>query len=191
MSSDSPTALLHQWRQGNRASLDRLLPSVYDELLRIARGAMSRERRDHTLQTRALVHEAYVRLVEGDVPFADRAHFFALAARTMRRILTDHARGRKRVKRGENPVRVDLEHHDIAASGPAATDIDALDLDRALTDLSLQDARKAELLELLYYGGLTYDEAAEVTGTSRAAVGRDVQLAKAWLARALGLRPKA
>jgi RNA polymerase sigma factor (TIGR02999 family) len=165
------------------------MPLVYDELSRIARGALAAERRDHTLQTRALVHEAYLRLVDGDVAFADRAHFLALAARTMRRILTDHARSRKRVKRGADPLRVDLA--DVTVGTPERPTpelaIDALDLDRVLTELAQQDARKAELVELLFFGGLTYEEAAEALGISRASVGREVQLAKAWMARALGL----
>jgi RNA polymerase sigma factor (TIGR02999 family) len=189
MSSATPTALLRSWRDGDRASLDRLMPLVYDELSHIARGALSAERGDHTLQTRALVHEAYLRLVDGDVAFADRAHFLALAARTMRRVLTDHARGRKRVKRGADPRRVELAD-DIVATPDRPTPqlaIDALDLDRALNDLAQQDPRKAELVELLFFGGLTYDEAAEALGISRASVARDVQLAKAWMARALSL----
>lgn len=159
---------------------------VYGELSRIARGALSHERRDHTLQTRGLVHEAYLRLIDAEVEWQDRAHFFALAARSMRRILTDHAKARGRVKRGANPVRVELA--DIIAP-LAGTSVDLIDLDAAMEKLAALDARHAQLVELHFYAGLDYDEAAEVLGISARTVGRDLRLARAFLARELGVQP--
>jgi len=155
------------------------MPLLYDELARIAHGAMSAERRDHTLQTRALVHEVYLRLIDADVEIRDRAHFLALAARTMRRVLTDYARARNRVKRGGERVRIS------ATDLPAPGTMDYLDLERAMTRLEAQDARAARVLELHFYGGLDYDETAEAIGISRATVDRDLRLGKAWLRREL------
>jgi len=176
----TPTALLTSWRGGSQDALNGLMAVLYDELARIARGAMGAERRDHTLQTRALVHEAYLRLIDADVEIRDRAHFLALAARTMRRVLTDHARARVRVKRGGARVRVSLT--ELPAPGGA---IDYLDLEHAMTRLETQDARAARVLELHFYGGLDYDETAEALGISRATVDRDLRLGKAWLRREL------
>jgi RNA polymerase sigma-70 factor, ECF subfamily len=181
MSSLTPTALLQSWRGGDDAALERLIPLVYDELARIARGAMSAERRDHTLQTRALVHEAYLRLVDADLELTDRAHFLALAARTMRRVLTDHARSRHRDKRGGHQVRVPLA--DVAAPEAA---IDLLELDEVLTRLEAQDPRHARIIEMHFFGGLNHDEAAAALGVSRATIDRDLRMAKAWLRRELG-----
>ena len=130
MTAATPTALLKSWRGGDREALDRLMPLLYDELSRIAHGAMSGERRDHTLQTRALVHEAYLRLIDADIAWQDRAHFLALAARAMRRILTDHARKRHGDKRGGDQVRVALT--DIAAAPAPDSAIDFLGLDEAM-----------------------------------------------------------
>lgn len=178
----TPTALLKSWRGGDRGALDQLMPLVYDELAGIARGALSAERRDHTLQTRALVHEAYLRLVDADVTVADRAHFFALAARTMRRVLTDHSRARQRDKRGGDQIRVPLT--DLPTPQPEAA-IDLLELDAALTRLEALDERRARVVELHFYGGLNYEETAEALDVSRATVDRDLRLAKAWLRREL------
>jgi RNA polymerase sigma-70 factor (ECF subfamily) len=186
MQTGSPTFLLRSWRDGDRGALDRLMPLVYDELSRIARGALSGERRDHTLQTRALVHEVYIRLIDADVEWKDRAHFFALAARAMRRILTDHAKGRARAKRGGNPVRVELA--DIAVATPGIS-VEFLDLENALEKLAIQDERCAQLVELHFYGGLDYDESAEALGISPATVGRELRLARAFIARELGIQP--
>jgi RNA polymerase sigma factor (TIGR02999 family) len=178
----TPTTLLHAWRAGDREALDRLMPLLYDELSRIARGALSGERRDHTLQTRALVHEAYLRLIDVDIDWRDRAHFLALAARSMRRILTDHARARGRDKRGADPIRVDLA--DVEAA-PAVAPVALLDLDNALIRLEAQDERKARLIELHFFAGMNYDETAEALAISPATVGRELRLAKAWLGREL------
>jgi len=176
----TPTALLQSWRGGDHDALDGLMSLLYDELARIARGAMGCERPDHTLQTSALVHEAYLRLVDADVDVHDRAHFLALAARTMRRVLTDHARARGRVKRGGERVRVSITELPAPDSG-----VDYLDLEAALTRLEAQDARAAQVLELHFYGGLDYAETAEALGISRATVDRDLRLGKAWLRREL------
>lgn len=174
----SATILLHAWRGGESTALDRLLPLVYDELARIARGALRSERADHTLQTRALVHEAYLRLIDADVSWQDKAHFMAVAARTMRRVLVDHARSRRRQKRGGGAVKVELE--DVAAliTGPS---VDVLDLHDVLEKLAEFDARKAAIVELHFFGGLSYDETAEAVGVSAATVDRELRTAKAWL----------
>ena len=176
------TGLLRQWRAGDSEALDRLMPLVYDELSRIARVAMSNERQNHTLETRALVHEAYVRLVDADVDWKDRAHFMALAARTMRRILIDHAKGRNRDKRGGRVVHVTLE----LAPGMEAPSIDILALNEAMEKLALQDSRKSGIVELHYFGGLSQEETAEVLGLSLTTVERELRLARAWLRREMG-----
>jgi RNA polymerase sigma-70 factor (ECF subfamily) len=182
----SPTVLLQAWRSGDEHALDRLMELVYDELSRLARSALNRERRDHTLQTRALVHEAYMKLIDADVEWKDRAHFFALAARSMRRILTDHARSRGRAKRGGNPIRVELTD---GAAAIAGAPIDLLDLERALDKLTALDPRHAQLVELHFFAGMDYDEAAEVLGVSPRTIGRDLRVARAFLARELGVQP--
>jgi RNA polymerase sigma factor (TIGR02999 family) len=178
------TELLHRWKAGDADAVDALMPIVYDELRRLARRYMSAERGDHTLQHTALVHEAYLELVRMEVGWNDRAHFFAIAARAMRRILVDHARTKHRDKRGGEFVRVEMEE---AASEPAASRIDLMDLDDALERLAKIDVRKSELIEMKYFGGLTQDQLAEVLGISLATVNRDLASAKAWLGGALGL----
>jgi RNA polymerase sigma factor (TIGR02999 family) len=185
MSTATPTALLQSWRSGDRGALDRLMPLLYDELSHVARGALSGERKDHTLQTRALVHEAYLRLIDANVEWQDRAHFFALAARAMRRVLVDHARSRRRIKRGGDPVRIELD--DLPT--PADARIDYLELDQALDRLAVLDERRARLIEMHFYAGLNYEETAEALGVSVATVGRELRLAKAWLSRELGVKP--
>jgi RNA polymerase sigma factor (TIGR02999 family) len=185
-SASSPTLLLRAWRSGDASALDRLMDVVYDELSRLARGALSRERRDHTLQTRALVHEAYLKLVDADVDWQHRGHFYALAARAMRRVLTDHARARARTKRGANLVRVELT--DLAAPSRGLS-IDLLDLEAAMDKLAALDPRHAQLVELHFYAGMDYDESAEVLGISPRTVSRDLRVARAFLARELGVRP--
>lgn len=177
------TVLLRAWRGGDRNALDRLLPLVYDELSGLARRALRSERSDHTLQTRALVHEAYLRLVDADISFQDRAHFLAVAARTMRRILVDHARARLRDKRGGGAARIDLDRVDLPAPGGQ---MEILDLHEALERLAGFDARKSAIVELHFFGGLSYDETAEAVGVSAATVDRELRLAKAWLKVELG-----
>lgn len=155
------------------------MPLVYDELHRLAARRLNQERTGHTLQPTALVHEAYVRLVEGDVSFKDRAHFFALAARVMRRVLVDHARARKSEKRGGGRANVTL------TGGSAVVEpetFDLLALDEALTRLGELDPRMARVIEVHYFGGLTYAETSTALGISEATVDRQLRLAKAWLA---------
>jgi RNA polymerase sigma factor (TIGR02999 family) len=179
------TQLLHRWSDGDREALERLLPRVYDELRRVARRRLDHEPLGHTLEATALVHEAYVRLAGADLDWKNRAHFFALAARAMRRILVDHARARATNKRGAG---VEILSLDRTGVDPAAQDGDVvglIDLDRALQELERQDERKAKVVESHVFGGLTYDEIAEALGISAATVDRDLRLARAWLARAL------
>ncbi len=174
------TQLLHRWRDGDSAALDELTPVLYNELRRIASGQLARERRNHTLQSTEIVHEAFVRLIGTDVPWQDRAHFLAVAARIMRRLLVDHARARGREKRGGDLARVTLQPSD-AWSAPVSEDL--LTLDGALSRFAVQDERAASAVELHHFGGLTYDEAAEALGVSPATVKRDLRVARAWLRR--------
>jgi RNA polymerase sigma-70 factor (ECF subfamily) len=176
------TALLREWRGGNGAALDRLTPVVYDELRRIARGYMRNERGGHTLQPTAVVHEAYLRLVDADVAWHDRVHFFAVAARLMRRILVDHAKARGRAKRGGALTPATLDEA-VLVSPQRSSDL--LALDAVLDALAVQDARKAQIVELHFFGGLTYDELAEAVAVSAATIHRELRLAKAWLQREL------
>ena len=178
----SVTRLLVRWRAGDRAALDELVPLVYDELRRIASRQMRAERPGHALQATALVHEAFVRLVDMEVTWQDRAHFLGVAARAMRRILVDHARARDSAKRGGGAVKVDLlEAASVASEPPAGMTA----LDEALTRLAAHDGRKALAVELIYFGGLTHEEAAAVLEVSVATVERDLRQARAWLHREL------
>lgn len=177
------TRLLRQWRRGDAEALNHLLPHVYDELRRLARKHMRGERRDHTLQTTGLVHEAYARLVQVDVPWEDRVHFFAVAAGLMRRILVDHAKAARRGKRGGGAQRVTLDEAALVSPEPSE---DLLELDRALDELSKLDSRKCRIVELFYFGGMTYRETAAAMEISEATVHRELRLAKAWLYRAIG-----
>lgn len=183
MSGQSPvTTLLLDWRHGSKDALDQLMPIVYEELRRLADRHMRGERQDHTLQTTALVHEAYARLIDVDVPWQDRVHFFAVASRMMRRILVDHAKSRSRQKRGGGAVKVTLDA--ALAVSPQRSD-DVLALDDALTRLTELDPRKGQIVELHFFGGLTYAETAEAVGVSPATVDRELRMAKAWLFRDL------
>jgi RNA polymerase sigma-70 factor, ECF subfamily len=175
------TQLLVRVQAGDSGALDRLLPLVYDELQRLARRHIRKERRNHTLQSTALVHEAYLRLV-GQAPSAlqTRTHFFAVAANLMREILVDHARRHKSAKRGGGAYRVTLD--DALEQAPQA-DLDLVALDEALLALARVDPAKARLVELRYFGGLTIEESAAVLGLSLATVKRHWSLARAWLYR--------
>ncbi|MBK6423240.1 MAG: sigma-70 family RNA polymerase sigma factor [Gemmatimonadetes bacterium] len=175
--------LLLDWKRGDSRAMDRLMPILYEELKRLARHHLRGESEGHTLQTTALVHEAYLRLVGADVAWEGRRHFFAVAAQVMRRVLVDHARGRGRSKRGGGLVAVGLQE-DLAAAPDRPADL--VDLDEALGRLSALDQRKAQIIDLLYFGGLSYDEAAAVLEISPATVHRDLRLARAWLYRELG-----
>lgn len=177
------TQLLTEWRSGQPQALDRLTPLVYDELRRLARGYMRTERGSHTLQATAVVHEAFLRLIQANVPLQDRSHFFALASRLMRHVLVDHAKSRSRAKRNvDNRDRVGEE------ATPVSTrfDVDLLALDDALERLLQLEPRLAQVIELHYFGGLTYDEIAAAMGVSSATVHRDIRLARAWLVNEIG-----
>jgi len=174
--------LLLAWKNGDEGALARVLPLVYEELHRLAHKHLRHEHTGHTLQTTALIHEAYLRLVGADVRWEGRVHFFAVAAQTMRRILVDHARSRERAKRGGGATPVTLENVALVASDPPEG---LVALDEALERLAAFDARKARVVELHYFGGLTYDETATAVGVSAATVDRELRLAKAWLYREL------
>jgi len=174
------TVLLRRWRSGDQQALDGLVPLVYDELRRLAARCLYAERPGHTLPATALVHEAYLRLIDVDVEWQDRAHFYALSARILRRILVEYARSHNRQKRGGDAVKVPLE--DAVAVGPEASST-VLELDEALQRLAALDARKSEVVQLLYFGGLTYEETAAALEISPATVHRELKLAKAWLHR--------
>ena len=177
------TRLLLDWRGGDRAALDRLVPIVHDELRRLARHYMRGERDGHTLQTSALINEAYLRLVDHtNIDWQNRAHFFGVAAQAMRRVLVDHARARGYQKRGAGAQKVELEEAALLADERAS---ELVALDEALAGLARFDERKAQVVELRYFGGLTGEETAEVLGLSPATVQREWQAAKLWLLRAL------
>ncbi len=176
------TRLLEQWRNGDSNAVNELMPLLYAELRSLANRQMNSERGSHTLQATAVVNEAYLRLVGSDIPFQDRKHFFAVAARTMRRVLVDHAKGKNRQKRGSGQPKVTLEEALIMSPEPA---FDLSNLDEALNRLEAQDERKAKVVELHFFGGLTYDEVAEALEISPATVHRELRMAKAWLYREL------
>jgi RNA polymerase sigma factor (TIGR02999 family) len=176
------TRMLKDWSEGDRESLDRLLPFVYDELHRQASRYLRRERVDHTLQPTALINEAYLKLIDQrDVRWQNRAHFFAVAAQAMRRILVDYARSRKREKRGGGGDDVKLPYDEAVEVGAREKSIDLVALDEALTRLAGFDERQARVVELRYFSGMTEEETAEVLGISPATVRRDWNMAKAWL----------
>ena len=173
------TQLLSDWQRGDRTAFDRLVPLVYDELRRVARARLRRERDEHTLQTTALVHEAYVRLVDLDrMSLRDRTHFFAMASRLMREILVDHARRKNAGKRGGGAERVSLDPEDSPAR---VVSLDLLALDEALTQLAGVDPRLCQVVELRFFGGLSIAETAVALDVSDATVERDWVVAKAWL----------
>lgn len=182
MGYDAPrdvTGLLRAWSRGDRSALDRLVPLVATELHNIAHRYMRREPANHTLQTTALVNEAYLRLCPATgVEWQDRSHFFAISANLMRRILVDHARARRCVKRGGGAARVSLDEDQLPAPQPAAN---VIALDEALDALARFDPQGARIVELRFFGGLTVEEVAEVTGTSPRTVKRDWAAAKVWL----------
>ena len=177
------TGLLRAWSEGDPTALDALIPLVEAELHRLARAYMARERRDHTLQATALVNETFLRLTGAElVQWKDRAHFLGIAARLMRRVLIDHARRRAFEKRGGGLQQVDIDDAQLAVS---PSDVDVLALDRVLESLSVVDARKAQVVEMRYFGGMTIQETADALNVSVDTVKRDWQMAKLWLLRAL------
>jgi RNA polymerase sigma-70 factor (ECF subfamily) len=182
------TELLIAWSSGRPEALEDLIPLVYQDLRRVAAAHMRREGAGHPLQTTALVHEAYVRLIDQRrVEWRGRAHFLAIAAGVMRRILVDLARRRRADKRGGDWQRITLTGHDIAA--PDRQEVDVLALHDALERLAALDARQAQIVELRYFGGLTIEETAEAVATSAATVVREWTFAKAWLRVHLSRRP--
>jgi RNA polymerase sigma-70 factor (ECF subfamily) len=177
------TGLLIAWGQGDESAFEQLVPLVHAELHRLAHREMGRERAGHTLQTTALVNEAYMRLIDvSRVQWKDRAHFFAMSARLMRRILVDHARARQSQKRGGDARKVTFEEA-LVVSAERGSDIVALD--DALQALAAVDARKSQVIELRYFGGLSVEETAEALAVSADTVIRDWRLARAWLLREL------
>jgi RNA polymerase sigma factor (TIGR02999 family) len=181
LSQNQVTQLLLDWGNGDKAALDKLVPVVYQELRRLAAYYMRRERPGHTLQTSALVNEAYMRLVDySQMRWQSRAHFFAVAAQAMRRILVEHARKRHFAKRGGGAVKVSFDEAAIVSQEQAS---DLVALDDALTSLEAMDQRKARIVELRYIGGLNIEETAEVLAISPATVQREWRAAKAWLYR--------
>ena len=182
-SQQEVTEHLLAWRQGDEAALERLMPVIYQELRRLARRRMRQENPNHTLQTTALVNEAYLRLVKGQqVSWQDRAHFFALSARMMRRILVDHARSRRYQKRGGGGQRVTLDEAMVVSQEKGE---DVVALDEALKSLAADDPRKGQVVELRFFGGLSVKETAEVLRVSTRTVVREWELAKVWLLREL------
>ena len=177
------TQLLQAWGDGDEHALDKLLPLVQGELHKLAHRYMARERRGHTLQTTALVNEVYLRLVRArDLPWQDRAHFFAVCAQSMPRILTDYARARRYAKRGGGAQQVSLDEAPVVSRQPRG---DLVALDDALNRLATVDERKSRVVELRYFGGLSVEETSEVLKVSPETVMRDWKLAKAWLLREL------
>lgn len=185
-SSDQVTQLLVRWRGGDREALDALMPIVYSELRRMAHSFLQRERSDHTLQSTALVHEAYVRLVGQKLPeWQNRAHFFGVAARLMRQILVEYARSHRADKRGGSACKVSLEESALA---PQPTDLDVILLDDALHDLAKLDLQQSRIVELRFFAGLSIDDTSEVLGISPATVARDWTTARVWLHREISRR---
>ncbi len=178
------TLLLGKWRQGDAEALEQVAQYVYDELKRRASAYMKNERSGHTLQTTGLVHEAFIKLIDKkEIEWNDRSHFLAAASQAMRRILVDHARNRKREKRGGKDENLPLD--DVKEVSSENVSVDLVDLDEALQNLAAFDLRQAQIVEMKYFGGMTLDEIAETLDISRVTVNRDWQIAKAWLRQRL------
>jgi RNA polymerase sigma factor (TIGR02999 family) len=177
------TRLLHEMSSGNKQACDELMPLVYDQLRRLASRCLLAERPGHTLRATALVHEAYLRLAVAELEWNDRIQFYAVAARVMRHILVDHARSHNRQKRGSGAEMVALDEAVVVGEDSS---LDLLELDQALQRLAAVDPRKSAIIELLFFGGLTYDESAAALNISPATLHRDLKMAKAWLYRELG-----
>ena len=176
------TRLLLRWREGDQDALNQLLPALYEQLRHLAHARLAGERANHTLNTTALVHEAYLKLVDIDrIQWQDRAHFLAMASRVMRRVLVDYVLRRNAQKRGGGAPRVLFDEEEFMTEAQAET---LLELDDALTRLEASHQRQAQVVELYYLGGLTQQEVAEAVGVSQPTVMRDLQFAQAWLARA-------
>jgi RNA polymerase sigma-70 factor, ECF subfamily len=182
--SNQVTQLLLDWSRGNRAALDELMPMVYQELRKLASGYLRSERPDHTLQPTALIHEAYLRMIGHDMPeWQSRAHFFGIAARLMRQILVEHARTRHAAKRGGDQQKISLDDApQVFAQSDAA---ELLALDHALTKLASFDERRARILEMRAFGGMSVEETAQALGVSDTTIKREMRLAQAWIRREL------
>jgi RNA polymerase sigma factor (TIGR02999 family) len=181
---DGVTELLARWSQGDVAAREALMPLVYDELRRVARRKLAGQRSNHTLQATALVHEAYMRLVNRKQTYwQDRAHFFALAAQMMRQILVDHARSHNAAKRGGEAISVTLDEESPGSEG--TINVDLIDLDTALKKLATLDARQSQLVELRFFGGLSIEEAAQAVNISPATGKREWATARVWLHHAM------
>jgi len=188
-SSDQVTQLLVRWRGGDHEALDALMPIVYADLRRMARQYLQRERSDHTLQSTALVHEAYVRLIGQKLPqWQNRAHFFGVAARLMRQILVEYARSHQAAKRGGSACKVTL---DEGLMLPQKSEVDVVLLDDALQDLARLDPQQSRIVELRFFAGLSIDDTSEVLGISPATVTRDWTTARVWLYREISRRVSA
>ncbi|MCP4203890.1 MAG: sigma-70 family RNA polymerase sigma factor [bacterium] len=174
--------MLRDWKDGDEQALEELVPLVYEKLRGLARRELRRDRPGHSLQPTELVHDAYARMVDLELSWQDRVHFYRMAARTMRRVLVDHARARRAEKRGGGAVMVTLSEGHGQPEQPAS---DVLDLNEALGRLAEQDARLSQAVELYYFGGLTYQEIAHALEVSAATVDRDLRFARAWLRREL------
>lgn len=184
--SGQVTPLLKQWQEGNEGALEALMPLVYNELKRLAGSYLRQERRDHTLQSAALVNEAYLRLIDQTrIQWQNKAHFFGIAAQMMRRILVDHARSHKASKRGAGVPALALDEAVVQAHSQS---IDLLDLDEALETLAKVDPQQSRIVELRFFGGLSIEDTANVLGISPATVKRDWAAARAWLYREVGAR---
>jgi RNA polymerase sigma factor (TIGR02999 family) len=182
----SITRLLVRWREGDRTALDQMMPLVRRELDQLARRHLALERKGHTMQPSSLVQEAFLRLLQGDdISWQNRAHFYAVASQVMRRVLVDYARARNRIKRGESPVRVEMEAAPLLST-TQVDDIVAIDL--ALERLAAVDERKSRVFEMRFFGGLEVEETAAALGVSTVTVIRDWKFATAWLRRELGPR---
>jgi RNA polymerase sigma-70 factor, ECF subfamily len=181
-SPEAVTALLKQWSDGSKEALDRLMPVVYSQLRKLAAHSLRSERPDHTLRATELVHEAYLKLIDSDIPWQNRVHFYAVAAKVLRHILVDHAKAHRREKRGGDAERIPLD--EALVVGPE-TSSEVVELDEALTRLALNDERKSQVVELTFFGGMTHEEIAAVLQISPKTVQRELRVAKAWLHREL------
>lgn len=177
------TEVLAAWNSGRREAMDQLIPLVYQQLLSLARRRLSLEAPDHTLRPTELVHEAYLRIVRSEIPAKNRAHFYAICAQLMRRILVDHARASLREKRGGGAIIVSLEGMDVGSSDKPEQ---VLEIHEALEKLAEFDTRKAQVVELVFFGGVEQDIAAEALNISPATLRRDLKIAKAWLYQKIG-----
>jgi len=186
MSSEEPvTVLLQQWSEGNKEALDRLMPIVYAQLRKLAAHSLRGERPNHTLRATELVHEAYLKLVGSETPWQNRVHFYAVAATVLRHILVDHAKANRRHKRGGDAERIPLD--EAVLVGPEVSS-EVMSLDEALKRLALTDARKSQIVELTFFGGMTLEEIGAVLKVSDKTVHRELRVAKAWLHRELSPR---